>query len=304
MTRRYVVAQLKRRCQNQDASFQIWNTMDLNALTDFALVATNGGLGKASRASGRSKATLSRRIADLEEQLGLRLIERGARGLKLTEAGQMLMDRTEGPMHEVLEAMTSAREGLSTPRGRLRVASPVLFSQLAMGRISAAFCAAYPEVTCEIVAEDRLVDLFEKQFDAAIRITGSGQQPRGPVLRQRPAGGRGRALSACTNPRQGQARSRDRFLELSNRELDARRRTPAPGADPEADTVLIHDDSRRCNCRCRRRADTAVDCVEPTDSRRVGSVGHGFGRGRRALGLAYIATTSRAEGSGVRRLHV
>ncbi|WP_369657408.1 LysR family transcriptional regulator [Variovorax sp. V213] len=144
--------------------------MDLNALNDFALVATHGGLGKASRASGRSKATLSRRIAELEEQLGVRLIERSARGLKLTEAGQMLMDRTEGPMHEVADAMTSAREGLSVPRGRLRVASPVLFSQLAMGRICAGFCAAYPEVTCEVVADDRLVDLVEEQFDAAIRI--------------------------------------------------------------------------------------------------------------------------------------
>ena len=147
--------------------------MDLNALTDFALVAANGGLGKASRASGRSKATLSRRIADLEEQLGVRLIERSARGLKLTEAGQMLMDRTEGPMHEVAEAMTSAREGLSVPRGRLRIASPVLFSQLTMGRICAEFCAAYPEVTCEVVADDRLVDLVEEQFDAAIRINPS-----------------------------------------------------------------------------------------------------------------------------------
>ena len=147
--------------------------MDLNALTDFALVATHGGLGKASRASGRSKATLSRRIADLEEQLGVRLIERSARGLKLTEAGQMLMDRTEGPMHEVADAMTSAREGLSVPRGRLRIASPVLFSQLAMGRICAEFCAAYPEVTCEVVADDRLVDLVEEQFDAAIRINPS-----------------------------------------------------------------------------------------------------------------------------------
>ena len=147
--------------------------MDLNGLADFALVATNGGLGKASRASGRSKATLSRRIADLEEQLGVRLIERSARGLKLTEAGQMLMDRTEGPMHEVAEAMTSAREGLSVPRGRLRVASPVLFSQLAMGRISAEFCAAYPEVTFEVVADDRVVDLVEEQFDAAIRINPS-----------------------------------------------------------------------------------------------------------------------------------
>ncbi|MDH6165707.1 DNA-binding transcriptional LysR family regulator [Variovorax boronicumulans] len=144
--------------------------MDLNALSDFALVAMNGGLGKASRASGRSKATLSRRIADLEEQLGVRLIERSARGLKLTEAGQMLMDRTEGPMHEVADAMTSAREGLSVPRGRLRIASPVLFSQLAMGRISAEFYAAYPEVSCEVVADDRLVDLVEEQFDAAIRI--------------------------------------------------------------------------------------------------------------------------------------
>lgn len=54
--------------------------MDLNASAGFALVATHGGLGKASRASGRSKATLSRRISDLEEQLGVRLIERSARG--------------------------------------------------------------------------------------------------------------------------------------------------------------------------------------------------------------------------------
>lgn len=147
--------------------------MDLNSLGDFALVAMHGGLGKASRASGKSKATLSRRIADLEEQLGVRLIERGARGLKLTEAGEMLMARTEGPMHEVAEAMTAAREGLSSPRGRLRIASPVLFSQLAMGRICAEFCAAYPEVSVELVAEDRMVDLVEEQFDVAIRINPS-----------------------------------------------------------------------------------------------------------------------------------
>jgi DNA-binding transcriptional LysR family regulator len=143
--------------------------MDLNALADFALVATNGGLGKASRASGRSKATLSRRIADLEEQLGVRLIERHARGLRLTEAGASLMARAEGPLHEVAEAMTAAREGSASPRGRLRVAAPVLFGQLAMGRVCADFRAAYPDVTMEVVAEDRLVDLVEEQFDVAIR---------------------------------------------------------------------------------------------------------------------------------------
>jgi len=143
--------------------------MDLNALADFALVATNGGLGKASRASGRSKATLSRRIADLEDQLGVRLIERHARGLRLTEAGELLIARTEGPMHDVAEAMTAVREGVSAPRGRLRVAAPVLFSQLAMGRACADFCAAYPDVTIDVVSEDRLVDLVEEQFDVAIR---------------------------------------------------------------------------------------------------------------------------------------
>jgi DNA-binding transcriptional LysR family regulator len=147
--------------------------MNLNALVDFALVATNEGLGKASRASGIAKATLSRRIADLEEQLGVRLIERSARGLKLTEAGEVLMTRTEGPLSEVIEALTAAREGISTPRGRLRVAAPVLFSQLAMGRIGAEFCAAYPEVEIEVVAEDRLVDLVEERFDVAIRINPS-----------------------------------------------------------------------------------------------------------------------------------
>lgn len=173
MNKLYGVAQVIRRRQSIDAWFQIWNTMDLNALIDFALVAANQGLGKASRASGRSKATLSRRIAELEEQLGVRLVERSARGLRLTEAGQLLMERTEVPLSEVAEAMAAAREGLSTPRGRLRVASPVLFSQLAMGRIGAEFCAAYPEITLEVVAEDRTVDLVEEQFDVAIRINPS-----------------------------------------------------------------------------------------------------------------------------------
>ncbi|MCD5996418.1 LysR family transcriptional regulator [Pseudomonas sp. CDFA 602] len=144
--------------------------MNLNALIDFILVASNEGLGKASRASGVSKATLSRRIADLEEQLGVRLIERSARGLKLTEAGELLMSRTEGPLSEVAEAMTTAREGVSAPRGRLRVAAPVLFSQLAMGRIGAEFCIAYPDVVIEVVAEDRMVDLVEEKFDIAIRM--------------------------------------------------------------------------------------------------------------------------------------
>ena len=144
--------------------------MDLNALEDFQLVAAHGGFGKASRASGRSKATLSRRIADLEEALGIRLIERSTRSLELTEAGQLLLTRTEGPMHEVTEAVTAARDGLQTPRGRLRIAAPLLFSQVALGRLAAKFLAMYPEVRIEAVAEDRIVNLVDEHFDVSIRI--------------------------------------------------------------------------------------------------------------------------------------
>jgi DNA-binding transcriptional LysR family regulator len=144
--------------------------MDLNALEDFQLVAAHGGFGKASRASGRSKATLSRRVSDLEEALGIRLIERGTRSLELTEAGQLLRSRTEGPMHEVSDAVAAARDGLTTPRGRLRIAAPLLFSQVALGRIAAQFLTKFPEVQIEVLADDRLVDLVDEHFDVAIRI--------------------------------------------------------------------------------------------------------------------------------------
>jgi DNA-binding transcriptional LysR family regulator len=144
--------------------------MDLNALVGFQLVAAHGGFGRASRATGRSKATLSRRVADLEEVLGIRLIERGERSLNLTEAGQLLLARIEGPMREVTEAVAAARDGLEAPRGRLRIAAPLLFSQVALGRLTAAFHAAYPDVQIEVVSADRLTNLVEEHFDVAIRI--------------------------------------------------------------------------------------------------------------------------------------
>lgn len=144
--------------------------MDLNTLVDFQLVATHGGFGRASRATGRSKATLSRRVADFEEALGTRLIERGERSLNVTEAGQLLLARLEGPMREVAEAVAAARDGLEAPRGRLRIAAPLLFSQVALGRLAAAFHATYPDVQIEVVSADRLTNLVDEHFDVAIRI--------------------------------------------------------------------------------------------------------------------------------------
>lgn len=145
--------------------------MDLNALRDFQLVAAHGGFGKASRASGRSKATLSRRVADLEEALGVRLFERGTHRLQVTEAGQLLLRRTEGPMHEVADAVGAVRDGIATPRGLLRVHAPILFSQVALGRLVARFQRQYPDVEIEATTTDRAIHQADDQFDVAIRTS-------------------------------------------------------------------------------------------------------------------------------------
>ena len=144
--------------------------MDLNALTDFNLVAANGGFGRASRVSGRPKATLSRRVAELEQSLGVRLIERGSRSLRLTDEGRALNDRTDGPLSEIKEAGEAIVLGASTPKGRLRVSAPVVFSHVALGRLAVRFALAYPEVQLEIVSEDRKVDPVEDGYDLIIRI--------------------------------------------------------------------------------------------------------------------------------------
>lgn len=144
--------------------------MDLQALSDFNLVALNGGFGRASRASNRTKATLSRRVAELEQSLGVRLIDRGAQKLRLTEEGRALYERTHHLLSDIAEAGEAVALGASVPRGRLRVSAPVVLSHVALGKIAASFALAYPEVQLEIVAEDRKVDPIEDDYDLVIRI--------------------------------------------------------------------------------------------------------------------------------------
>lgn len=144
--------------------------MDLLALSDFNLVARHGGFGKASRAAGRPKATLSRRVAELEASLDLRLFERGARDLKLTEEGRALFERTSQLLTELDETTTAIASGGHSPRGRLRISAPLLFSQTAMGKLAAGFALKYPEVRLEVTSEDRPVDMIEEAYDLVIRV--------------------------------------------------------------------------------------------------------------------------------------
>lgn len=144
--------------------------MDLLTLADFNLVARHGGFGRAARESGRPKATLSRRVAELEASLDLRLFERGARSLKLTEEGRALFERTALLLTELEETATAIASGGHAARGRLRISVPLLFSQTAMGRLAAGFALRYPEVRLEVTTEDRAVDMIEEAYDLVIRV--------------------------------------------------------------------------------------------------------------------------------------
>ncbi|MFP5077609.1 LysR family transcriptional regulator [Rhizobium sp. YIM 134829] len=144
--------------------------MDLLALSDFNLVARHGGFGKAARLTGRPKATLSRRVSELEAALDLRLFERGARALKLTEEGRALYERTAILLAAIDETAASLAASGAEPRGRLRLSAPLLFAQTAMGRIAAGFQARHPQVQLEVTTEDRPVDMVEEGYDLVIRV--------------------------------------------------------------------------------------------------------------------------------------
>lgn len=144
--------------------------MDLLALVDFNLVAKHGGVGRAARATGRPKATLSRRVVELEASLGLRLFERGAHQLKLTQEGTALYERTSVLVSEIIDTAGDIAQGSTSPRGRLRISAPLLFSQAAMGKLAAGFALSYPEVRLEVTTEDRPVDMVEEGYDLVIRV--------------------------------------------------------------------------------------------------------------------------------------
>jgi DNA-binding transcriptional LysR family regulator len=143
--------------------------MNLDDLSDFVLVASNGGFAQASRSSGRPKASLSRKVMDLEASLGVRLFERGSRSVHLTQEGELLVKRTNGPLNEIAETVDLLRDGNSQPQGRLRINVPSLFGLMLMGRLAAQFKAAYPDVVLEVTMEDREVNLASEGYDLVIR---------------------------------------------------------------------------------------------------------------------------------------
>ncbi|WP_343727868.1 LysR family transcriptional regulator [Burkholderia seminalis] len=142
-------------------------TIDLNQFLIFIRVIQAGSLSEAARRLNLPKSTVSRKISDLEDRIGERLIQRTTRKLSLTEAGRVLFERVGPAMSDIEEAESAVAGMRGTPRGVLRVAAPMSFSPLRP--IIAEYLARHPDVAIELVNSDRLVDLIDERFDVAIR---------------------------------------------------------------------------------------------------------------------------------------
>ena len=143
---------------------------DLNDLYYFAKVVEHGGFAPAGRALGEPKSKLSRRIALLEERLGVRLIQRSTRKFSVTEVGQTYYAHVQAMLVEADAAAQAIEMTRSQPRGTVRLSCPTMLLDFRVGAMLAEFMARCPEVQIHLEATNRRVDVIAEGFDLAIRV--------------------------------------------------------------------------------------------------------------------------------------
>ncbi|HUS28180.1 MAG TPA: LysR family transcriptional regulator [Kofleriaceae bacterium] len=156
--------------------------MDLNDIVVFTKVVETKSFTGAADALGLPKSTVSRKLAQLEERLGVRLVQRTTRKLALTEIGEAYYERCSRIVADVAAAEQLVTDMQSTPRGRLRVTSTIDFSTRFLGEIIADFLAQHPDINVELEATDRVVDLIDDGFDLAVRF---GPMPESTLIAKR-----------------------------------------------------------------------------------------------------------------------
>lgn len=147
-----------------------YSSLQPNDLLIFARVVDCGSFSRAAEHLGLPRSTVSRRITQLEEQLGERLMLRTTRKLALTEFGHSLLHHAQQIADEVDAAAALAEHRRSAPSGRLRVSMPGDFANVLLVDLLAAFSALHPAVTLDIDLSPRRVDLIGEHFDLALRM--------------------------------------------------------------------------------------------------------------------------------------
>lgn len=147
--------------------------MGLDDALIFTRVVECHSFTQAALGLGMQKSTVSRRIALLEERLGVRLLNRTTRKLRLTEAGTAAYDRCQSLWTAAREVLALSDTHTAQPRGLVRISMAKAVGRQLIHPLMPGFLRAYPEVDVQLVITDRVVDLFEDGIDLAIRATDS-----------------------------------------------------------------------------------------------------------------------------------
>lgn len=143
---------------------------DLNDLVLFAAVVTHGSFSGAARALGIPKSRVSRRVADLEQRLGVRLLQRLTRAVHVTDVGSAFYAQCEAMTQAARAAFEVAEHAGDKPSGRLRVSCPVGVAHIFLAPVLSKFLLAQPEVRLELDVTNRRVDVIGEGYDVALRV--------------------------------------------------------------------------------------------------------------------------------------
>jgi molybdate transport repressor ModE-like protein len=144
----------------------LWNHIHL-----LTVIAQTGSFTQAAQRLALSKAAVSQRVAELERVIGLTLVRRTTRSVRLTDAGQRLVDDTGESFAHIARSLRGVRDLAGQPRGLVRVTAPVALGRQHVAPTLEAFFRAYPEVRVELDLSDRFVNLGNEGFDLAVRHT-------------------------------------------------------------------------------------------------------------------------------------
>jgi len=145
----------------------------VDAIAVFVKVVEAGSFSTAARRMGLPKTTVSAKVAGLEKRLGVRLIQRTTRKLRMTEAGEKYFHHCAIATREVELGEAALQSAKEKPSGVLKITAPVDFGRAVLPRIVRAYAAKYPDVSVELTVTNRIVDLVEEGVDLAIRWAGA-----------------------------------------------------------------------------------------------------------------------------------
>ncbi len=142
----------------------------LSDIAVFVQVVDSGSFTAAADRLNISKSVVSKYVTRLEDQLGVRLLNRTTRRLSLTEAGNILYSRSRRGLEEIEAAEAEISQFQKTPRGTLKINAPMSFGILHIAPHLSEFSARYPDLVTDINFDDKQIDLIDEGFDLAIRI--------------------------------------------------------------------------------------------------------------------------------------